>query len=62
MTVVFVIGITVWLGILLMVFALCVSASRGDALIAAHVDRKRRRRGRFGRGPHVRLIPRTRAH
>jgi hypothetical protein len=62
MTIVFVIAVTVWLGILLMVFGLCMSAARGDALIASHVDRARRRHGRFGRGPHVRLIPRTRAH
>ena len=62
MTVVFLIAVTVWLGILLMVLGLCLSAARGDALVASHVDRTHRRRGRFGRGPHVRLIPRTRAH
>jgi hypothetical protein len=61
MTVVIVIGVTVWLGILLMVLGLCVSAARGDALTATHVERRRRRQGRFGRGAHVRLLPRTRA-
>ena len=58
----FIIGVAVWLGILLMVLGLCVSAARGDALTASHVDRVTRRRGRFGRGAHVRMLPRTRAH
>ena len=62
MTVVFLIGITMWLAMLLMVCSLCVSAARGDAVIAAHLDRTRRRRGRFGRGQHVQLAPGTRAH
>ena len=56
----FVIAITGWLAILLLVFALCVAAARGDALMEAHVDRAKRRVGRFGRGGAVRL--RTRAH
>ncbi len=57
----FVIGVTVWLAILLMVVGLCVCAARGDALNASQLDRLRRRNGRFGRGAHVRLVPRTRA-
>jgi hypothetical protein len=62
MTLVFVIAVTVWLGIMLMVFGLCMSAARGDAHLAAQLDRTRRRSGRFGRDRHVRVLPRTRAH
>ena len=62
MTVLFVIGVTLWLAILLMVVGLCMCAARSDAMAEAYVEQRRNRRGRFGRGRQVRMIPRTRAH
>ena len=62
MAVLFVIAFILWVGIMLMVLALCVSAARGDAQVASQLDVARERAGRFGRGKHIRLVPRTPAH
>ena len=58
MTVVMLIALTVWAAMLLVVLALCASASRGDAALRISAGRGRTRR--FGRGPDAVLRPRTR--
>ena len=60
MTLVMLIALAVWAAMLLVVLALCVSASRGDAALRITGPRARPGARRFGRDPHERLLPRER--
>ena len=59
MTLLLLIGGLLWLGVLVVVLACCVSAARGDAAMSTHRPPLDPRRGRFGHGEAVRLRPRS---
>ena len=49
-----------WVGVLVVVLACCVSAARGDAALIGRRPPVDPRRGRYARGERARVLPRSR--